>query len=114
MKLFVFVIHLNLRGAPIPPPHPTLSERLSCVHAGHLDRFCARRTDRVFEDEDETRPKGPNRSASSHVELRGDAPTAQRPADGRERLLQLADPTLPRGLSADLRGKRVSLTVVWL
>ena len=50
--------------------------------------------------------------ASRHVGLRGVAPTAQRPADGRERLVQPAEPTLPRGLSADLRRQRVSLTVV--
>lgn len=43
-----------------------------------------------------------------HVGLRGVSAAAQRPADGRRRLLQLAHQTLPRGLPEDLRRQRVS------
>lgn len=60
--------------------------------------------------EEQTRPTGEDRRSdpTRHVELRGDSAAAQRPADGRQRLLQLAHKTLPRGLPEDLRRQCVS------
>lgn len=95
----------QLSGKPTPVRHihrpPPLGVRLLEVFT-----FSG-----LFGHEEQTRPtgQGSDSEPTRHVELRRDSPATQRPADGRERLLQLAHQTLPRGLPEDLRGQRVSL-----
>lgn len=80
------------RSSPPPAEHDTCPPRPPSLVVGY---------------EEQAEPAAV-RGGRGHVELRGVPPAAQRPVDGRRRLLQLADQTLSRGLPEDLRRQRVS------